>query len=123
MTTYVCPTQGTKRSEEFALNEGYISHNYKWHKNKKYYLSRQYESFNLATMNGRCKQLGGYLVQVDNSFKHQFDSNFVSGQGPYFTGITDEESEGRYYTYNDKTPAKYHHWRWFQRTTGRTRSA
>ncbi|GFN78986.1 hypothetical protein PoB_000549200 [Plakobranchus ocellatus] len=34
--------------------------------------------------------------------------------GPYFTGITDEGSEGRYYNFNDKSPAKYLKWRWFQ---------
>ncbi|GFO22834.1 collectin-12 [Plakobranchus ocellatus] len=68
-------------------------------------------------MNGRCKELRGYLVQIDDKGEHeflQFITNYITGRGPFFTGITDEKSEGRFYTYNDKKPAKYLDWRWFQ---------
>ncbi|GFO49524.1 lectin c-type domain protein [Plakobranchus ocellatus] len=68
-------------------------------------------------MNGRCKELGGYLVQIDDREEY---SNVVKtvravrGHKPFYTGITDEGSEGRFYNYNDKSPAKYLRWRWFQ---------
>ncbi|GFO46588.1 collectin-12 [Plakobranchus ocellatus] len=68
-------------------------------------------------MNGRCKQLGGYLVHFDDSHEQIYVGSlsfYVEGRGPFFTGITDEESEGRFYSYNDKKPAKYLKWRWFQ---------
>ncbi|GFO35825.1 mannose-binding protein c [Plakobranchus ocellatus] len=97
--------------------QGYVSYDYKWRGNRKYYISREHESFNLAKMNGRCKQLGGYLVQIDSREEHelvQHITNYVNGRGPFFTGITDEESEGRFYSYNDKRAAKYLDWRYFQ---------
>ncbi|GFO28078.1 collectin-12 [Plakobranchus ocellatus] len=68
-------------------------------------------------MNDRCKGLGGYLVQIDDVDESQFVqflTTAVSGRGPFFTGITDEETEGRFYTYNDRKIAKYLDWRWFQ---------
>ncbi|GFO28054.1 collectin-12 [Plakobranchus ocellatus] len=68
-------------------------------------------------MNDRCKKdLGGYLVQLDQWREQSFVTNFIfwSGWGPFFTGITDEKSEGKYYHYNDNTPAKNLHWKLFQ---------
>ncbi|GFO19133.1 C-type lectin [Plakobranchus ocellatus] len=68
-------------------------------------------------MNNRCKKLGGYLVKIDNEREMSFLAKFWSSarsRGPLFTGITDEGSERRFYNYNDKTPAKYLRWRWFQ---------
>ncbi|GFN96038.1 shell fibrous prismatic perlucin-like protein 1 [Plakobranchus ocellatus] len=68
-------------------------------------------------MNGRCKQRGGYLVQFDDNAEQKHVANLlfsVPGNGPFFTGLTDEESEGRFYTNNDKKPAKYRKFRWFQ---------
>ncbi|GFO43769.1 Cd209 antigen-like protein c [Plakobranchus ocellatus] len=87
------------------------------YKNHKYLISKHMEGFNLEKMNNRCKQLGGYLVQIDNKMEMSFLVRFWSAArsgGPVFTGITDEGSEGRFYNYNDKTPAKYLKWRWFQ---------
>ncbi|GFO28556.1 pulmonary surfactant-associated protein d [Plakobranchus ocellatus] len=67
-------------------------------------------------MNDRCKQLGGYLLQTDTRMEAYVVGRYVYrlGRGPFFTGITDEGSEGRFYTYNDKKPVKYINWRWFQ---------
>ncbi|GFO40371.1 collectin-11 [Plakobranchus ocellatus] len=84
---------------------------------RRYYVSKDHEAFNLATMNGRCRGLNGYLVQIDT--RQEFDlvwsiADEVSGVGPFFTGITDEGSEGHFYTYNDKKPAGFLSWRWFQ---------
>ncbi|GFO00184.1 collectin-12 [Plakobranchus ocellatus] len=87
------------------------------YKGRRYFIRIEHEPFNLAKMNGRCKQYGGYLVQIDDWNELKFLKGIVAGaggNGPFFTGITDEESEGRFYTYNDKKPAKYLKWRWFQ---------
>ncbi|GFN98211.1 collectin-11 [Plakobranchus ocellatus] len=84
--------------------------------NRKYSISRDRLSFNLAKMNDLCKQRGGYLLQIDDHQEYQNVVSLVaySGHGPFMTGITDEGSEGHFYNYNDKTPAKYLKWRWFQ---------
>ncbi|GFO27939.1 collectin-12 [Plakobranchus ocellatus] len=68
-------------------------------------------------MNGRCKELGGYLVEIEDYSEYQFVRylvNFVYDRGPFFIGLTDEQHEGHFLNYNDKTPAKYLRWRWFQ---------
>ncbi|GFN94324.1 pulmonary surfactant-associated protein d [Plakobranchus ocellatus] len=67
-------------------------------------------------MNDRCKQLGGYLLQTDTPMESYFIRKLLMrlGHGPFFTGINDVASEGRFYTYNDKKPARYITWRWFQ---------
>ncbi|GFO22850.1 collectin-12 [Plakobranchus ocellatus] len=86
-------------------------------KGRKYYVSRELESFNLAKMNERCKKdLGGYLFQLDQWREQSTITHFIfyAGRGPFFTGITDEKSEGKFYNYNDNTPAKDPGWRWFQ---------
>ncbi|GFN74433.1 collectin-12 [Plakobranchus ocellatus] len=84
---------------------------------RKYYVSDQWESFNLAKMNERCKNdLGGYLVQIDQWREQAVVTDFIfrSGWGPFFIGITDEKSEGKYYHYNDNTPPKDIKWKPFQ---------
>ncbi|GFN79009.1 hypothetical protein PoB_000551500 [Plakobranchus ocellatus] len=86
-------------------------------KGKKYYVSNQWESFNLAKMNERCKKdLGGYLLQLDRLGEQATVTHFIfyAGWGPFFTGITDEKSEGKYYHYNDNKPAKDLGWKLFQ---------
>ncbi|GFO16509.1 endonuclease-reverse transcriptase [Plakobranchus ocellatus] len=100
------------------LFTGYVeydsSHVYR---GRRYHISKVHEPFNLAKMNGRCKQHGGYLVQIDDRDEFHFVVGLTAhakGRGPYYTGITDEESEGHYYTYNDKKNAQYLRWRWFQ---------
>ncbi|GFN78010.1 C-type lectin domain family 4 member m [Plakobranchus ocellatus] len=68
-------------------------------------------------MNDRCKQLGGYLVQTETNGESVFLVNYLKtlgANGPYFTGITDEESEGTFYNYNDKRSPGFIQWRWFQ---------
>ncbi|GFN98182.1 pulmonary surfactant-associated protein d [Plakobranchus ocellatus] len=69
-------------------------------------------------MNDRCKKLGGYLFQPDNRHEAAHVAKYVRrlrGGGPFYTGLTDEDSEGRFYFYNDKKkPAGYIFWRWFQ---------
>ncbi|GFO28575.1 Tk/rtkc protein kinase [Plakobranchus ocellatus] len=67
-------------------------------------------------MNGRCKKLGGYLVQIDewNELKHVGLIIPSDGSGCIFRGTADEECEGRYHTDNDKKPANYLKWRIFQ---------
>ncbi|GFO16613.1 collectin-12 [Plakobranchus ocellatus] len=90
---------------------------YKWYNRTKYLLSMDHERFDLAKMNGRCKKLGGYLLQIDNKGESDFVQGMAynaKGRGPFFTGITDKQREGRYLNYNDNTPAKYLKWRWFQ---------
>ncbi|GFO28573.1 collectin-11 [Plakobranchus ocellatus] len=87
------------------------------HRNKHYHVSKDKEPFNLAKMNGRCRQLGGYLAQIDDRDEFKYVWSLISaakGSGPFFIGMTDEASEGRFYNYNDKSPAKYKNWRWFQ---------
>ncbi|GFN78975.1 pulmonary surfactant-associated protein d [Plakobranchus ocellatus] len=86
-------------------------------KGRRYHVSKYHEPFNLAKMNGLCKKLGGYLVQIDDRTEFYDVSNAVSdarGHGPFYTGLTDEGSEGRFYNYNDKSPAKDLKWRWWQ---------
>ncbi|GFO43781.1 collectin-11 [Plakobranchus ocellatus] len=98
----------------FTGHGGYYQREWR---NKKYSVSKRHEPFNLAQMNDRCKQLGGYLVQIDDkheSYNVAKFAKFAGGFGPFFTGITDVGSEGHFYNYNDKTPAKYLRWRWFQ---------
>ncbi|GFO43771.1 pulmonary surfactant-associated protein a [Plakobranchus ocellatus] len=98
----------------FPGHGGYYQRDWR---NRKYSVSKRHEPFNLAQMNDRCKQIGGYLVQIDDkheSFQVAQIAKWSGGFGPYFTGITDEGSEGHFYNYNDKTPAKYLRWRWFQ---------
>ncbi|GFN78978.1 C-type lectin [Plakobranchus ocellatus] len=102
---------------ETSMQEDVRYHSSKVLRNRKYYVSKKHEPFNLAKMNDRCKQAGGYLVQIDNKQEHSdvsLTAYKAGGLGPFFTGITDEGSEGRYYYYNDKKPAKYLKWRWFQ---------
>ncbi|GFO01803.1 mannose-binding protein c [Plakobranchus ocellatus] len=84
---------------------------------KKYLLSNGLEVFDLAKMNARCKGSGGYLVDIDNSSEQNWLEYFVSyeaGGHVVYTGITDEGSEGHYYHYNTKKPAKYLGWKWRQ---------
>ncbi|GFO28566.1 collectin-11 [Plakobranchus ocellatus] len=98
--------------------QGYVAYDSSpVHKGRRYFISTVREPFNLANANGRCKKLGGYLVQIDDRDELKYVVGLMisaKGYGPFFTGITDEESEGRYYNYNDKKPAKYLKWRWFQ---------
>ncbi|GFN85206.1 collectin-12 [Plakobranchus ocellatus] len=87
------------------------------YRNKQYYVSKRHEPFNLAKMKGRCKELGEYLVQVDDKDEHFRVADIVRSAGgfrPFDTGMTDKGSGGHFYNYNDKTPAKYLRWRWFQ---------
>ncbi|GFO06878.1 collectin-11 [Plakobranchus ocellatus] len=69
-------------------------------------------------MNDRCKKLGGYLFQPDHKFEEAHVATYVRelrGGGPFFTGLTDEDSEGKFYFYNDKKqPGESITWRWFQ---------
>ncbi|GFO28578.1 collectin-12 [Plakobranchus ocellatus] len=84
---------------------------------RRYFMKKVHEPFNLAKMNGRCKEYGGYLVQIDDKAELKFVKGFIlgaGGYGPFFTGINDEESEGQFYTYNDKKPVKYLKWKWSQ---------
>ncbi|GFN93104.1 collectin-12 [Plakobranchus ocellatus] len=84
---------------------------------RRYIVSNEYEPFDLEKMNDRCKQRGGYLVQIDDRDEQDKVAGFTSavpGKGPYFTGLTDNEREGWFYTYNDKKWANYHRFRWFQ---------
>ncbi|GFO16617.1 mannose-binding protein c [Plakobranchus ocellatus] len=100
-----------------ASVQGYPGYSERIFNGKKYYINDRREYLNLAQRNARCKEIGAYLVQIDNVEEHRFVAGFVfrvKGYGPYFTGITDEGSEGRYYNFNDKSPAKYLKWRWFQ---------
>ncbi|GFN74497.1 collectin-12 [Plakobranchus ocellatus] len=86
-------------------------------RDRQYSVSKYHEPFNLAKMNDRCKERGGYLLQIDDRKEQKFVARWLHyspGVGPIYTGITDEGSEGRFYTYNDKKPAKYLKWRWWQ---------
>ncbi|GFN78997.1 collectin-12 [Plakobranchus ocellatus] len=100
-----------------ASVQGYVNYDFRKYGNRRYYVSRDHEPFNLAKMNDRCKESGGYLVIIDNEQELEnltFTVRKVSGRGPFFTGINDVTSEGRFENYNDKSPAKYLKWRWFQ---------
>ncbi|GFN74132.1 hypothetical protein PoB_000063800 [Plakobranchus ocellatus] len=84
---------------------------------KKYFISKRRLPLSLAKRNARCKSIGAYLVKIDDPVEHKLLVGAVSrykGWGPFFTGITDEGSEGRYYNFNDKSPAKYLKWKYFQ---------
>ncbi|GFO30718.1 collectin-12 [Plakobranchus ocellatus] len=87
-------------------------------KGRRYFVSNQWESFNLAKMNERCKKdVGGFLVQLDHPQEQNFVSDFIykAGWGPFFTGVTDEKSEGKYYQYNNNKPVEIRlNWKWFQ---------
>ncbi|GFN91516.1 collectin-12 [Plakobranchus ocellatus] len=100
-----------------ASVQGEVSYEQFTNYGTKYYISMQREPFDLAKMNGRCKKLGGYLVQMDNKEEFayvRFIAVSVSGRGPFFTGITDEKEEGTWLNYHSKKPAKFLKWRWFQ---------
>ncbi|GFO30714.1 pulmonary surfactant-associated protein a [Plakobranchus ocellatus] len=68
-------------------------------------------------MNDRCKELGGYLFEPTDRPEATHVAAGVRRlrrRGPYYTGVTDEESEGRFYFYNSKRPVSNIRWRWFQ---------
>ncbi|GFO34974.1 perlucin [Plakobranchus ocellatus] len=97
--------------------QGYVTYKNRYYNSRTYYISNERERFSLTNMNIRCKNLGGYLAKIDSKDEDNFLSSFVyraGGKGPFFTGITDLASEGRFYNYHDNTPAKYLSWRWFQ---------
>ncbi|GFO31971.1 C-type lectin [Plakobranchus ocellatus] len=82
--------------------------------NSKYLISRKAEPFDLAKMNGRCRGSGGYLLQIDNRTEDsyvRYKLKKIRDRSLVYTGITDLGSEGRFYNYNDKTPAGYLKWR------------
>ncbi|GFN78995.1 shell fibrous prismatic perlucin-like protein 1 [Plakobranchus ocellatus] len=117
-TTRRCAIISTCTRTDHGTSSSYVVYSYSdIHNGRRYALSKEREPFNLAKMNGRCKQLGGYLVQFDDSNEQIIVGSLVyrvKGRGPFYTGLTNEESEGRFYTYNDKKPAKYFKFRWFQ---------
>ncbi|GFO16618.1 collectin-11 [Plakobranchus ocellatus] len=94
--------------------QSYVRYNEAGYSYTLYAVSKDRERFDLAKMNNRCKERGGYLAQIDDHEEYTFLARYVhylGGWGPFFTGITDEGSEGRFYYYNDKKPAKYLKWR------------
>ncbi|GFO22656.1 collectin-11 [Plakobranchus ocellatus] len=96
---------------------GYVSYHVSdVYGNKRYHVSKEFENFDLEKMNNRCKQLGGYLLQPDDTQEGYFAVKYArrTGWGPFFTGITDKDSEGKFYYYNDNKPAKSITWKWFQ---------
>ncbi|GFO22833.1 hypothetical protein PoB_004933800 [Plakobranchus ocellatus] len=67
-------------------------------------------------MNNRGKQLGGYLLQFEDSAEHKRIVNLlpeVPRNGPFFTDEVERE-KAFFRTYNDKKPAVDHKFRWFQ---------
>ncbi|GFN98180.1 collectin-12 [Plakobranchus ocellatus] len=99
--------------------EGYVTYDITGpYTNKKYHVSREFENFNLAKMNDRCKKLGGYLFQPDYRSEAAYVARYVRrlrGGGPFYTGLTDEASERTFIFYNDKRmPSEYLKWQWFQ---------
>ncbi|GFN96772.1 C-type lectin 2 [Plakobranchus ocellatus] len=75
----------------------------------RYMISENAEAFDLAKKNERCKSSGGYLVQI--YLKRKLRDKGYRGRRLVYTGITDLGSEGRFYNYNDKKPARYLKWR------------
>ncbi|GFN98205.1 mannose-binding protein [Plakobranchus ocellatus] len=101
-----------------VVGQGYVTYDIsEVYRGRQYFISKEHEYFNLATMNDRCKKLGGYLVQFDDAAEQRKVGSLavaVPGKGPFFTGLTDNVREGWFYTYNDKKHARYHKFRWFQ---------
>ncbi|GFN98184.1 C-type lectin [Plakobranchus ocellatus] len=84
---------------------------------KKYHVSKEFENFDLAKMNDRCKQLGGYLFEPNSRPEAVHVAKYVKDlrrRGPFYTGLTDEKSEGIFYYYFSNIAVKNIPWRWFQ---------
>ncbi|GFO05174.1 collectin-11 [Plakobranchus ocellatus] len=100
-----------------ASVQGYVSYHVSdAYGNRRYHVSKEFENFDLEKMNNRCKQLGGYLLQPDDRQEAAYAITYAkrTGWGPFFTGITDQKSEGGFYYYNDNKPARFLVWQWFQ---------
>ncbi|GFN88557.1 Cd209 antigen [Plakobranchus ocellatus] len=74
--------------------------------NSVYFLSKQAAKFDLRLMNRICKDIGGYLVEIDSPKEQDFLSKFVTGMTRHYvyTGANDVMREGTFVYYNSKKP-------------------
>ncbi|GFN80609.1 collectin-12 [Plakobranchus ocellatus] len=77
------------------------------YKNEKVYtLTRRNEVFNLEKMNNKCKEMGGYLVEIDDAEELEFVASKVASitKNLVYIGTNDVDEEGKYVFYNSKKP-------------------
>ncbi|GFO36449.1 Cd209 antigen [Plakobranchus ocellatus] len=71
--------------------------------NSVYFLSKKPAKFNLRLMNRICKNIGGYLVEIDSRKEQDFVAKFVTSKSIYST-YTGAIREGTFIYYNSKKP-------------------
>ncbi|GFN77749.1 Cd209 antigen [Plakobranchus ocellatus] len=74
------------------------------HNGRVYTLSKKDETFNLQKMNDRCKEAGGYLVEIDDQEEQDFVTNFSTRAAGkiIYVGANDLQKEGTFVQYNSK---------------------
>ncbi|GFN80612.1 Cd209 antigen [Plakobranchus ocellatus] len=73
---------------------------------KIYTLSRRTMNFDLEKMNNFCKEMGGYLAEIDDAEEFEFVASKIATitRYPVYIGTNDVEEEGKYVHYNSKKP-------------------
>ncbi|GFN77757.1 C-type lectin [Plakobranchus ocellatus] len=74
------------------------------HEGRVYTMNKKTERFSLQKMNDRCKEIGGYLVEIDNQDEQEFVAKFSTllGNKMVYTGANDIQKEGTFVQYNSK---------------------
>ncbi|GFN77742.1 collectin-11 [Plakobranchus ocellatus] len=72
------------------------------YKGRVYIMNKKTESFSLQKMNDRCKENGGYLVEIDDQEEQEFVAKFsiVLGSSMVYIGANDVKKEGTFVQYN-----------------------
>ncbi|GFO02017.1 collectin-11 [Plakobranchus ocellatus] len=81
-----------------------------------YVISRVDASFELEKNNQICKEMGGYLAEVDDREEEDFLGNFATetaGKIFVYIGINDVEKEGEYVYYTSKKPLVVANFKWW----------
>ncbi|GFN96780.1 collectin-11 [Plakobranchus ocellatus] len=96
-----------------------VSYHYRSFLGKSYFVSKEPERFDLATMNARCKGSGGYLLEINSLDEERHVILFLHDAGLVseivYTGHTDLGQEGKFYHYVTKKPLPSDtKWRWRQ---------
>ncbi|GFO02032.1 collectin-11 [Plakobranchus ocellatus] len=81
-----------------------------------YVISRVDASFELEKNNQICKEMGGYLAEVDDKEEENFPGSFATetaGKLFVYIGINDVEKEGEYVYYTSKKPLVVANFKWW----------
>ncbi|GFN91419.1 mannose-binding protein a [Plakobranchus ocellatus] len=92
---------GLNKLYSININEYTVSSLFK---GRVYTISKKNERFGLQKMNDRCKEIGGYLVEVDNQEEQAFVANFSKfiGNRLAYIGANDIQKEGTFVHYNSE---------------------